>query len=63
VVQPLEHLNAFTPEVLSRTCRAAGFVPAPRFAWSMRGEGPRGLASELVSSLRPVGTRQYFSRR
>ncbi len=62
VVQPLEHLNAFTPEVLARTCRAAGFVPAPRFAWSMRGEGPRGLASELVSSLRPVGTRQYFSR-
>lgn len=46
-VQPLEHLNAFTPDTLDRIARAAGFRPVRR--------PPAFLGTRLVEAIRAAG--------
>jgi SAM-dependent methyltransferase len=59
-VQPLEHINAFTPETLAQICRRAGFEPIPKppaHVTTRVGDLARTEASRF---LRLRSTAQYF---
>lgn len=59
-LNPLEHVNAFTPETLEQLCARAGFVPmrrGPVFVTASLMGAARAVAS---SALRQSSTRRYF---
>lgn len=61
-VQPLEHINHFTPDTLTAFCRRAGFVPAPRVPAHVTTD-PLALVKTAASRLlRRQTTSQYFRR-
>jgi SAM-dependent methyltransferase len=62
VVQPLEHVNAFTPATLERICREAGFAPVRRpvaHVTASIGDVVRGALARLLPLRR---TSAYFVR-
>ncbi|MFN3219288.1 MAG: class I SAM-dependent methyltransferase [Acidimicrobiales bacterium] len=59
-LNPLEHVNAFTPETLEQLCARAGFVPlrrGPVFVTASLIGAARAVASSM---LRQRSTRRYF---
>jgi 2-polyprenyl-3-methyl-5-hydroxy-6-metoxy-1,4-benzoquinol methylase len=62
-VQPLEHVNAFTPATLTRICVAAGFTALPRIPAHATASFADVIRTEASRWLRPSSTSQYFVRR
>lgn len=62
-VQPLEHINHFTPDTLTDFCRRAGFIPASRVPAHVTTD-PLALIKTEASRLmrRATTTSQYFRR-
>jgi SAM-dependent methyltransferase len=61
-VQPLEHINHFTPATLSALCGRAGFSPAPRVPAHVTTEPLALLKTEASRFLHRQATSQYFWR-
>ncbi len=61
-VQPLEHINHFTPATLTALCRRAGFSPAPRVPAHVTTEPLALLKTEISRFLQRPATSQYFRR-
>jgi SAM-dependent methyltransferase len=61
-VQPLEHINHFTPGTLTALCRRAGFVPASRIPAHVTTDPLALLKTEASRLLGRPTTSQYFLR-
>ena len=61
-VQPLEHINHFTPGTLAAFCRRAGFVPAPRIPAHVTTDPLALLKTEASRLLGRATTSQCFRR-
>lgn len=61
-IQPLEHINHFTPETLTAFCQRAGFVPAPRVPAHVTTDPLALVKTEASRLLRRPTTSQYFRR-
>jgi SAM-dependent methyltransferase len=59
-VDPLEHINHFTPETLRNLCRSAGFEPARRIPAHVTTRLSDVLKSEASRLHQPTKTSQYF---
>ncbi len=62
VVQPLEHINAFTPATLRAACVAAGFEPIARRPAHVTTRVRELLRTEVSRFYQPSTTAQYFRR-
>lgn len=62
-VQPLEHVNHFTPDTLTSLCERASFVPVPRIPAHVTTHPLSLLKTEASRLLRRRTTSQYFRRR
>lgn len=61
-VQPLEHVNHFTPKTLKAICEHAGFVAVPRVPAHITTQPLSLLKTEVSRFLRVPTTSQYFRR-
>lgn len=61
-VQPLEHINAFTPQSLSELCRRAGFTPLAKPAAYVTAQPMEVLRTALRRVKRRASTQQYFRK-
>jgi 2-polyprenyl-3-methyl-5-hydroxy-6-metoxy-1,4-benzoquinol methylase len=64
-IDPLEHINCFTPTSLAKMARLAGFEPIPRPIAHVTTRATKVLKGEvrrLVQGLLPPTTVQYFRR-
>ena len=61
-VQPLEHINHFTPATLAALCGRAGFRPAPRVPAHVTTKPLALLKTEASRFLPRPATSQYFRR-
>lgn len=59
-VQPLEHINAFTPITLKQMCERVGFVSIPRPAAHVTTNFVDILRTEVSRIVHPLRTQQYF---
>lgn len=62
IVQPLEHVNAFTPRTLTRICVEAGFTPAARIPAHATATFKDVVRTELSRVIQRASTSQYFVR-
>ncbi len=62
VVQPLEHINAFTPATLRAACVSAGFEPLARKPAHVTTRLRDIVRTEASRWYRPDSTQQYFRR-
>lgn len=61
-VQPLEHINNFTPESLAAMCERAGFVPLPRVPAHVTTSPVSVLLTEATRFVRRPTTSRYFRK-
>jgi SAM-dependent methyltransferase len=61
-IQPLEHINHFTPSTLSALCRRVGFIPAPRVPAHVTTDLFSIVKTEASRLFRRTTTSQYFRR-
>jgi trans-aconitate methyltransferase len=59
-VQPLEHINAFTPITLKEMCERVGFVSIPRSAAHVTTNVVDIFRTEVSRIVHPLRTQQYF---
>jgi SAM-dependent methyltransferase len=62
-VQPLEHINHFTPDTLAALCARSGFEPAPRVPAHVTTSPLDIVKTELSRLIQRPTTSQYFRRR